>query len=86
MTNNARRARELVRDHGSLASFLWSYAPESGPATSQGDDAVLTAFVGLEHHTQFPRRWVVPMSVGRDAAFEFLSTGQRPSAVRWLTV
>jgi len=25
--NNARRARELVREHGSLASFFWSFEP-----------------------------------------------------------
>ncbi len=29
---------------------------------------------------------VVPMSVGRNAAFEFLATGQLPSAVRWQDV
>jgi hypothetical protein len=47
------------------------------------DDPVLTAFVGLEHHTEFPRRWVVPMNVGKQAASEFLATGQRPTIVEW---
>jgi DNA-3-methyladenine glycosylase I len=27
--NNARHARELVRDHGSLAAFFWGYEPDS---------------------------------------------------------
>ncbi|WKB54429.1 DNA-3-methyladenine glycosylase I [Eleftheria terrae] len=34
--NNARRARELVQDHGSLAAFFWSFEPEEdGLATPQ---------------------------------------------------
>jgi len=32
--NNARRAQELVSEKGSLAAFLWSYAP-TRPATPQ---------------------------------------------------
>jgi DNA-3-methyladenine glycosylase I len=33
--NNARRARELVKEEGSLAAYLWRYAAEDG-AKSQG--------------------------------------------------
>jgi hypothetical protein len=47
------------------------------------DEPVLTAFVGLQHHTEFARRWVVPVAAGRHAAREFLSTGQRPSSLAW---
>ena len=36
--------------------------------TDQTDEPLFTAFMGLEHHTEFPRRWVVPDSVGRQAA------------------
>lgn len=32
--NNARRAQELIAENGSLAAFLWSYAP-THPATPQ---------------------------------------------------
>jgi DNA-3-methyladenine glycosylase I len=37
--NNARRARDLVREHGSLAAFLWRWAPEGPvpPAPVRGD-------------------------------------------------
>ncbi len=51
---------------------------------SEVDSPVLTAYVGLEHHTEFPRRWVVPFEVGEQAATEFLATGERPRAVNWL--
>lgn len=47
------------------------------------DEPVLTAYVGLVHHTEFLRRWVVPSAAGRQAAREFLSTGKRPSSLRW---
>jgi hypothetical protein len=50
---------------------------------TEGDEPMLTAFVGLEHHTEFPRRWVVPAAAGRQAAREFLATGQRPASLRW---
>jgi hypothetical protein len=52
----------------------------------QADAPVLTAFMGLEHHTEFPRRWVVPDSAGRQAAREFLLTGERPSSLHWVEV
>ena len=50
------------------------------------DDPVLTAYVGLVHHTEFPRRWVVPMALGEAAVAEFLTTGQRPASIRWVEV
>ncbi len=28
--NNARRARELVREHGSLAAYVWGFVPPAG--------------------------------------------------------
>lgn len=60
------------------------YYSSEGEALS--DEPVFTAFVGLEHHTEFSRKAVVPMSVGTKAAFEFLETGHRPSGVRWVEV
>jgi len=44
---------------------------------------VLTAYLGLRHHTEFPRRCVIPSSHGIAAAGEFLDTGVRPSSVTW---
>jgi hypothetical protein len=51
---------------------------------SQADEPVLTAFVGLVHHTELSRRWVVPLTLGRQAAREFHATGERPSSLEWL--
>jgi hypothetical protein len=52
----------------------------------QTDWPVFTAFMGLEHHTEFPRRWVIPDAAGRQAAREFLLTGERPSSLQWVEV
>jgi 1,4-dihydroxy-2-naphthoyl-CoA synthase len=58
----------------------------SSEGAVEGDDPVLTAYISLEHHTEFPRRYVVSMALGRSAAAEFLATGRRPASVRWAEV
>lgn len=60
------------------------YYASAGEA--QTDYPVLTAYVGLEHHTEFPRRWVISFAVGKQAAREFLATGKRPESIRWTEV
>lgn len=57
------------------------YASEG---VGEGEEPVFTAYVSLEHHTEFPRHWVVPMELGRTAAREFLATGERPTVVNWV--
>jgi hypothetical protein len=60
------------------------YYASAGEA--QTEDPVLTAYVGLAHHTEFPRRWVVSFAVGKQAAREFLTTGKRPESILWTEV
>ncbi len=45
------------------------------------EEPVLTAYVCLEHHTEFPRRWVIPMRKGRAALDEFLRTFLPPTNI-----
>ena len=47
---------------------------------------VMTCFLGLAHHTEFPRTYVVPYAMGLLAAHEFAETGSLPSSVEWSTV
>ena len=47
------------------------------------DAPVLTAYLSLEHHTEFPRRWVIPMELGHRASQEFLATTERPTVISW---
>lgn len=53
---------------------------------AQADEPVLTAYVGLLHHTEFKRGWVIPFNAGRQAAREFLMTGERPKSLKWTEV
>ena len=53
---------------------------------AQTDAPVLTAYLGFEHHTEFPRRWVVSFADGKRAACEFLTTGKRPESIKWTEV
>jgi Immunity protein Imm1 len=59
-----------------------SYASR-GPVAD--DMPLLTAYVSLRHHTEFPRRWVVPMQMGISAAREFVETGN-PTCVSWAEI
>jgi len=52
--------------------------------TTQTTEPLFTAYVALSHHTEFPRRFVIPASQGRAAAIEFLETGTRPTSVTWV--
>jgi hypothetical protein len=79
----------VVGGHETVLCFNYGhgnppYFASSGIA--EADEPFLTAFASLMHHTEFSRRSVVPMSEGRRAASEFLLTGVRPSAVKWMEV
>ena len=47
------------------------------------DAPVLTAFVGMSHHTEYPRRWVIPLASGMLALHEFVGDGNLPCAIQW---
>lgn len=50
---------------------------------SADDDPILTAYISFQHHTEFPRRWVVPAAAGRLATHEFLQTGTLSQCIEW---
>ena len=55
---------------------------------SRGADArsnpVLTCYVGLVHHTEFPRKYVIPFEKGLIAAHEFAESGLLPQSIEWV--
>jgi hypothetical protein len=57
---------------------------------TRGDTAdlypAMTCYVGLAHHTEFPRRHVIPYAEGLAAAHEFAVTGSLPRSAEWITV
>ena len=49
--NNARRARELVREQGSLAAFFWGYEPSSSARPKKMTHATLSKLARTEEST-----------------------------------
>ena len=51
--------------------------------SSADDHPVLTAYVSFQHHTEFPRKYVIPIADGRLAALEFFHSGTLPYSMEW---
>ena len=45
---------------------------------------VMACYVGLSHHTEFPRTYVVPYASGLVAAHEFAESGALPRSMQWV--
>ena len=68
--------------------LCFSYAHQNPPyyvskGAAHTDEPVLTAFVALEHRTEYPRRWVIPLPDGMRALHEFVATGNLPTSIAW---
>ena len=71
--------------------LCFNYGHQDPPYfVSQGDlntdEPVFTAFVTMEHHTEFLRRNVIPLAAGRAALREFLRDADLPKSVSWETL
>jgi hypothetical protein len=55
---------------------------------SRGDQTsthpVMTCYVGLAHHTEFPRKHVIPFEKGLAAAQEFAKSETLPKSIEWM--
>ena len=60
------------------------YYASKGTATE--DEPVMTAFMFLVHHTEFPRHCVIPLSPGLSALREFFQSGTLPTFIQWSEV
>lgn len=58
------------------------YCASRGPAIDARP--VMTCYVGLVHHTEFPRTYVIPYATGLAAAHAFAGSGALPSSVAWI--
>jgi hypothetical protein len=53
---------------------------------NENDEPVMTAYVSLRHHTEFPGKWVLSMQEGMLAVQEFCETGELPKCIKWTEV
>lgn len=51
--------------------------------TTKEEKPVLTCHVTLEHHTEYPRSWVIPAAEGLNAVHGFFNTGELPKSITW---
>jgi len=68
-------------EHGHLDP---PYYASKGP--SDEDNPVMTCFLTFQHHTEFPRRYVIPFVEGVKAVNQFLVSGGLPTCINWVEV
>ena len=57
------------------------YYSSRGP--SNADEPILTCRLTFQHHTQFPRKYVIPIAEGMKAVREFLHPDDLPPCITW---
>jgi hypothetical protein len=50
---------------------------------SDDDEPILTCFLTFQHHTEIPRRSVIPYANGMNAVAEFFDSGNLPTCISW---
>jgi len=46
-------------------------------------EPILTCFLNFQHHTEFPRKNVIPYDDGAKAVAQFLDSGKLPTCISW---
>jgi hypothetical protein len=64
-------------DSGDLNS---SYASKGA---SDADEPVMTFYFMMWHHTESPRKYMIPVAEGVKAVHQFLDSGQLPTCIKW---
>jgi hypothetical protein len=71
----------LSFNYGSLEA---PYYASKGPSSEI--QPVMTCYAFLLHHTEFPRKYVIPFNAGLQATYEFFKTNELPKCVEWMEV
>ena len=51
--------------------------------TSDADAPMMTCYLTMQHHTEFPRKYVIPVADGVKAVHQFLDSGDLPPCIKW---
>ena len=46
-------------------------------------EPVITCYLTFAHHTEFPRKFVIPVADGVEAVKEFIGSGELPTCITW---
>lgn len=47
------------------------------------DTPIMTCYLSFLHHTEFPRKYVIPLAEGIKAVRQFLDSGGLPTCIEW---
>lgn len=86
---NGNNLSLVVGGRQSTAAFNYAHGDPpylASKGLSDDDDPVLTCYGSLHHHTEFPRKWVIPIAAARLAAREFFELGALPTCIEWVEV
>ena len=50
---------------------------------SDGVEPIMTCYLAMHHHTEFPRKNVIPLPDGVKAVRQFLDSGGLPTCINW---
>lgn len=68
--------------------LVFNYGGEDPPyyaskGASENDEPLMTCYITFQHHTEFPRRHVIPFADGVRAVRRFLETDDLPTCINW---
>jgi len=84
--NNGNRLLLVVGSEETVLVF--NFGGEDPPyyaskGMSNNDEPLMTCYITFQHHTEFPRKHVIPFADGVKAVHQFLDTDDLPTCVNW---
>lgn len=58
-------------------------ADYASKGASDAVEPVMTCLYMMSHHTEFPRKYVIPIGDGVKAVHQFLDSGDLPTCIKW---
>jgi hypothetical protein len=84
---NGNNLSFVVGGDDTVLSFTYGYRNPPYYASRGADTStppIMTCYVGLVHHTEFPRKYLIPFERGLTAAQEFAESGTVPRSIEWV--
>lgn len=67
-----------------VLGFDYSHGPYyASKGISNEVEPVMTCYLTFAHHTEFPRKFVIPVADGVEAVKEFIGSGELPTCITW---
>jgi hypothetical protein len=76
----------VVGDEETVLGF--DYGHQNPPCyasrgASSEDNPLMTCYLTFQHHTEFPRKYVIPFADGVKAVRQFVNSGDLPTCINW---